>query len=126
MRSQKPPSSPGIDALLPLKPDVFQVLLAMETAPLHGYGILKQVEEATDGALRLAPSLLYRKLRRLLEDGLVVEANDVAATDSDDERRRYYALTQLGRAVLTAEASRIVTLAGSRRIRSLAKQARDA
>jgi DNA-binding PadR family transcriptional regulator len=98
---------------LPLKPDVFEILLALSDGELHGYGILKLLETRDIG---LAASLLYRKLRRLMEDGLVAESS-VRPRPADDARRRYYRLTPLGLSVVRAEATRIVGLARSRHVR---------
>jgi len=116
--------SADADRFLPLKPDVFHLLLALEEeGPAHGYALLERVERASLGRVRVAPSLLYRKLHRLLADGLVEESEGPTG-ESDDERRRYYALSLLGRAVLRAEANRIVGLARSSPVRALAKAGR--
>ncbi len=109
----------ALEDFLPLKPDLFQILLALEDGHRHGYGLIKQVAEQTDGLIRLEPSPLYRRLRRLLEEGIVSEADHRPAPNADDERRRYYRLTGLGKAVLAAEAARLVELASSARIRAL-------
>ena len=108
---------------LPLKPDVFQILLALEAGERHGYAILKEVERSTGGEIRLAPSPFYRRLKRLEDDGLVSEADDRPAPELDDERRRYYELTALGMLVLGAEARRLVELTASDRILRLARAA---
>ncbi|HVS66659.1 MAG TPA: helix-turn-helix transcriptional regulator [Thermoanaerobaculia bacterium] len=100
----------------PLKPEVFEILAAMAAGELHGYAILKEIEER---GTPMAASLLYRKLRRLLEDGWVEEA-DSPFEDESDARRRYYRLTDRGRRVLEAEARRIVELADSERVREIA------
>ena len=110
-------------AHLPLKPDLFQILLALESGERHGYGIIKEVERATDGQIRLEPSPLYRRLKRLLDSSVVVETDKRPVPELDDERRRYYALTDHGRRILAAEAQRVVALAGSDRIRQLADSA---
>lgn len=107
------------ERFLPLRPDVFEVLLALETDELHGYAILKTIEER---GIRIAASLLYRKIRRMMEDGLVEESEDRPAELEDDARRRYFRLTPLGRDVAGAEARRILTLSRSRRIRRLAEE----
>lgn len=110
-------------AHLPLKPDLFQILLALESGERHGYGIIKEVERATDGQIRLEPSPLYRRLKRLLDASVVVETDKRPVPELDDERRRYYALTDHGRRILAADAQRVVALAGSDRIRQLAESA---
>lgn len=103
---------------LPLKPDVFEILLALSHAGrMHGYAILKELE---DRGVPVAASLLYRKLRRLMEDDLVAVSSP-AARANDDQRRRYYRLTALGRAVVEAEAARIVNLARDRQVRWVAE-----
>lgn len=109
---------------LPLKPEIFQILLALsQEGSLHGYGILKAVEGNTDGRMCLAPSLLYRRIKRMLERGIVAEADPPAAR-TEDERRRYYALTELGARVLAAEAERLVELVGQEHVRRLAREHR--
>ncbi len=105
----------------PLKPDVFEILLALSAAPLHGYAILKVLEGR---GVRLPASLLYRKLRRLMDDGLVKEWTGRSPDARTDSRRRYYRLTPAGQAVTRAEAERIVELAQSGHVRALAQRAR--
>jgi DNA-binding PadR family transcriptional regulator len=104
----------------PLKPDLFHILLALEESERHGYGIIKEVERSTDGQIRLEPSPLYRRLKRLLDEGIVEESEKRPAPELDDERRRYYRLSASGRQLVTAEARRLVALAGSERVRALA------
>ncbi len=104
----------------PLKPDLFHILLALEERERHGYGIIKEVERSTDSQIRLEPSPLYRRLKRLLDDGIIAEAEKRPVPELDDERRRYYRLTAYGRRMVTAEARRLVALAGSERVRTLA------
>jgi DNA-binding PadR family transcriptional regulator len=103
---------------LPLNPDTFEILLALAEGELHGYAMLKELEAR---GIHIAASLLYRKLKRLMEDDLVAEVRSRVA--QDDTRRRYYRLTASGRSVLQAEAARIVELARNRDVRRLA--ARD-
>ena len=108
--------TPDAVVFLPLKPDAFEILLALEDAELHGYAMLKVLEAH---GIALPASLLYRKLRRMMEEGLVEESAAPRGPDVD-ARRRYYRLTALGRAVVRAEAARVMTLARSRQIRRLA------
>jgi DNA-binding PadR family transcriptional regulator len=100
---------------LPLNPDTFEILLALSEGDLHGYAMLKVLESR---GIQIAASLLYRKLKRLMEDDLVMEVR--ARSGQDDPRRRYYRLSANGRAVLQAEAARIVELARDRDVRRLA------
>lgn len=90
---------------LPLKPQDFHILWVLARSDLHGYGIMKAVEEKTGGRVTLEIGSLYRLLNRLLEGGLVADAP--APSDETDTRRRYYGLTPLGRSVLEAEARRL-------------------
>ena len=113
----------GPDAFLPLKPAVFHILLALSERDLHGYGIMKAVEEGTDGRIRIDPSPLYRRLKRLVEQGIVKQVDERRSSDSDDERRRYYGLTELGQRALAAEAARVVELSRSSTVRALAAKA---
>ena len=94
----------------PLKPDIFEILLALESGPLHGYGIIASVESRTRSERKLLPSLLYRRLARLVEEGVVEEA---LAVGDDDPRRKHYQLTPLGRSLVRHEANRIMQLARS-------------
>ena len=112
------PEHPTAEAYLPLKPVVFEILLSLATTPRHGYGVLQHVRERSGGRIRLETGPLYRHLKRLLDDGLVGE---VEGDEDDDERRRYYALTDLGRAVVHAEGRRLAALV--ERVRSLGPHA---
>ena len=87
--------SATLDALLPLPPATFHILLALATGDRHGYGIVLDVERRTDGDLRLSPGTLYRTIQRLLEQGLITEPKR-RADPQDDPRRRYYRITPLG------------------------------
>ena len=97
-------------AFLPLTPQAFHVLLALMDGELHGYGIILDVQQRTDGEVRLRTGTLYTILRRLGEDGLITESDARPAAAEDDERRRYYAQTPLGRAGVKAEAERLQRL----------------
>jgi DNA-binding PadR family transcriptional regulator len=100
-------------SLLPLTPAMFHVLVALADGDIHGYAIMKDVEELTGGAVRLSTGTLYGIIKRLLNDGLIRESGAAA---KDDERRRSYALTAFGRDVARAEAARLEhTLALARR-----------
>src|SRR5690348_2327504 len=95
---------------MPLRPVEFHILLALAGDELHGYAIMQEVARLTEGDLRIEPGTLYRALHRMLHDGWVVESGRRPAADVDDERRRYYRLTPLGRKVATAEADRLSRL----------------
>lgn len=91
-------------SFLPLTPHQFHILLALVDGPLHGYAVIQEVERRTDGALRLGTGTLYTAVARLAELELIAEAG------REDERRRFYRLTPLGRAVLRAETARLEAL----------------
>lgn len=94
----------------PLRPVEFEILLALALGERHGYAIIREVEERSGGAVRLETGTLYRALHRLVQSGLVTPIERRAAGDADDERRRYYALTPLGRRVAGTEAARMARL----------------
>jgi DNA-binding PadR family transcriptional regulator len=104
------------DDLLPLPPATFHILLAVADDERHGYGIIQDVAARTNGSLRLSPGTLYRSIQRMLEQGLLVEMKERPATPDDDERRRYYRITPLGRLVAEAEARRLVQLVDMARV----------
>ena len=101
-----------VEDLLPLKPVDFMVLLTLAGRQLHGYGIVAEIAEHTEGKIRLVPGNLYAVLQRLRGKGLLDESDRRPAPDLDDQRRRYYGITPLGRSVLTAEAERLRGLVG--------------
>jgi DNA-binding PadR family transcriptional regulator len=110
---------PPPTSFLPLKPPVLEILISLAGAERHGYALLGEIETRTLGTVTLLPAQLYRYLRRLLEDGLIEESDERPAPDLDDERRRYYGITPLGRAVAEAEMRRLehVLLEGRARLR---------
>jgi DNA-binding PadR family transcriptional regulator len=110
----------------PLTPSMFHVLLALAGDDLHGYAILKEVELRTGGKVRLSTGTLYGIIKRLLNDGLIVELRSRPAESEDDERRRYYRLTPQGRQVATAEAERMDEILSIARSRNLLKKTRTA
>ena len=98
------------DRFLPLKPVAFQILLSLADGERHGYGVTQDIANRTAARLRLEPGNLYRSLRAMLDDGLIEESERRPAPDLDDERRRYYRITPLGRKVALAETSRLEAL----------------
>ncbi len=111
----KPP-----DALLPLTPVAFEILLALAGEDLHGYAILQAVDARLGGLLPLRTGTLYRSLARLLDDGLIEETEG-------DERRRFYRITSHGREVAALEAERLAGQVAAARARRLlpARKARS-
>jgi DNA-binding PadR family transcriptional regulator len=107
------------DSFLPLHRDTFHILVSLADRDRHGYSVMLDVAERTDGALRLSPSSLYASIKRLLEQGLVEELTERPDPEHDDERRRYYRLTTLGRRVAVAEARRLERLLSDARATGL-------
>ena len=92
---------------LPLHANWFHILLSLVGREQHGYGIMQEVLERTDGAVRLWPATLYGSLKRLIGGGLIEESEERPAPELDDARRRYYQLTRLGKRVLELECERL-------------------
>jgi DNA-binding PadR family transcriptional regulator len=101
---------PTPESFLPLKPHWFHVLLSLANDDQHGYGIMQEVLDRTDGKVRLWPPTLYGTIKRLIEAGLIEESDKRPDAELDDARRRYYRLTALGRRVLAAECARLEDL----------------
>lgn len=112
------------DRFLPLKNDALLILLAVANEPRHGYGIIRDVEARSDGAIVLQTGALYRWIKRLLTDGLIAEIEGPSDEDSLDERRRHYRLTSLGQMVVTAEVERMAKLVRAARLTFAGKKPR--
>ncbi|GCE28998.1 PadR family transcriptional regulator [Dictyobacter alpinus] len=98
------------EALLPLSPAIFHILLALAAGERHGYGIMQETALRSEGKINLGPGTLYRSIKRLLADGLIEESDERPAPELDDERRHYYRLTPFGLRVARAEAQRLADL----------------
>jgi DNA-binding PadR family transcriptional regulator len=101
---------PDLHKRLPLSPAAFSILMALKDGERHGYAILREVSEQSDGAVKLLPGTLYNLLKRMLEDGWIEELDERPDPELDDERRRYYRLTGLGEKVANLEAERLARL----------------
>src|ERR1700739_3344931 len=99
-----------IDALLPLPPATFHILMAVADEDRHGYAIIQDIAARKGGAVQMSAGTLYRSIQRMQEQGLIVEARKRPAPEDDDERRRYYRITPFGNAVARAEARRLSQL----------------
>jgi len=115
-----PESQPPVTAAM------FNVLISLADGEKHGYAILKEVEEQTAGEVQLSTGTLYGIIKRLLAEGLIVESRNRPAADEDDQRRRYYRLTEEGRQVAVAEAVRMEKLIARARAKRLLKALRTA
>ena len=110
------------DSHLPLSPAVFHILLALADEDHHGYAIMRDIEDRTDGVVKVGPGMLYGSIKWLVADGFIEEA--AAKGKAEDERRKYYRLTANGRGLLKAEASRLEAAVGlARSSRVLSKKA---
>ena len=98
------------ESMLPLSQAVFHILLALSDGEKHGYGIMLEIEERTDCQVKMGPGTLYGAIKRLLGQGLIEEAGDYSDPALDDERRRYYRLSEFGLRVSQAEARRLEEL----------------
>jgi DNA-binding PadR family transcriptional regulator len=102
--------NPPVEALLPLPPATFHILMAVSDDDRHGYAIIQEIAARTNGALRLSAGTLYRSIQRMIEQDLIVEVHERPAPELDDERRRYYRISKFGAAVARAEARRLQEL----------------
>jgi DNA-binding PadR family transcriptional regulator len=107
------------DELLPLTPAVFHILVALSEGERHGYAIMRQVAEDTDGSLQLGPGTLYGCLKRMLSATLIEESDERPDPTLDDERRRYYRITDFGALTVRAEAQRLATAVTAARAKRL-------
>ena len=113
----------SVDRLLPLKPKVLHILLALADGPRHGYSIMQDVAARTDGHVRVWPAAMYGTLRELEDLDWIAESGK--RPSDDDERRRYFALTPLGKRVLSGEVRRLEAIVDhARASRALRKAAR--
>ena len=114
------------EELLPLTPGMFQVLIALADSEKHGYAIIKEVARRTEGRVRLSAGTLYTIIRRFVQEGVIAESAERPDPALDDERRRYYRLTEFGRAVARAEAVRMESALGMARAKKLIPKERPA
>ena len=111
--------------MLPLPVSQLHILMALATGNKHGYAIMKDIQSFTEGAVTMGPGTLYGAVKQMLKSGLIVESDDRPDPELDDQRRRYYRLTDLGNLVLDAEVTRMEKLAHSARTRRTAAARRQ-
>jgi DNA-binding PadR family transcriptional regulator len=114
-------NDPG--AHLPLHPNDFQILFSLVNGPLHGYGIVKEVEQQSEGRIRIDPANLYRSIKRMAASALV-EPVEARAARGEPDRRRYYRITPFGLAVVKLEAARLASIVSAARARRLIPEER--
>jgi DNA-binding PadR family transcriptional regulator len=124
MSPRSPLPEPDPESFLPLPRDTFQILVSLADRDRHGYSVMLDVADRTDGVLRLSPSTLYASIKRLLSQDLIEELAERPDPRHDDERRRYYRLTKLGRRVAVAEARRLERLLSDARATGLLPKAK--
>jgi DNA-binding PadR family transcriptional regulator len=113
-----------VEGQLPLPPAVLHILIALGEGEKHGYAVMQEVAERTDGKVRMSPGTLYGSIRKMLDEGLIEElfrrgAADPRSAGAEDARRRYYRVTKFGRAVAAAEAGRLASLLHHARLTGL-------
>ena len=112
----------SIDAFLPLTAPMLHTLVALADGEKHGYAILKEIARRTEGSVRLSAGTLYAVIKRATADGLIVESDERPDPALDDERRRYYRLTPLGRRVAAAEIARLESIVEMARAKHLVRR----
>ena len=112
------------EAMLPLTPAVLHIMLALADGEKHGYGIMQEVAAITQGEMKMGPGTLYGSVKRMLEAGLVEESDERPDPALDDERRRYYKLTDFGGRVAIAEVRRLENLLGVARTKRVVGETR--
>lgn len=117
-----PPRDPTPASFLPLTPAVLHILLALAEGERHGYAIAQAVEATTDGAVRMGPGTLYGSIGRMVSSGLIEETGRGRTRTADDERRRFYRVTTLGRRVLEAEAERLARVVAVARAKNILRR----
>jgi DNA-binding PadR family transcriptional regulator len=95
------------ESFLPIPPASFHILIVLAKGENHGYRIMQEIDEATEGSFRIGPGTLYTSIKRMLKAGWIEEVDQRADPSLNDERRRYYRLTGLGQRVSQAEALRL-------------------
>jgi DNA-binding PadR family transcriptional regulator len=112
------------NALLPLTPAMFHVLVALADEARHGYAIIKDVSARTAGKVELGTGTLYGIVKRLLAEGLAVESRTRPSAPNDDERRKYYRLTAFGRQVVAAETARLEAMVDAARATQMLRKSK--
>ena len=107
------------ESLLPLNPQVTQILLTLLDGEKHGYGIVQAINESCGGSVQELKGGLYRYLRRMLEAGLITELSELGVSRPADSRRRYYGITSFGRSIPVAEVTRLTQLVEFARSKNL-------
>jgi len=116
-RSKRTPGD--VQAFRPLPASAMHIIVALAEGEKHGYAIMRDVDQLSDGAVRMGPGTLYGSLKRMIDQGLLEESDARPDPTLDDERRRYYVLTELGQRVGAAEHARLSRLLSAAQVRRL-------
>jgi DNA-binding PadR family transcriptional regulator len=122
MRSREPRPA----EFLPLTPAVLHILLALADGEQHGYAIAQAIEALTDGTVRMGPGTLYGSIGRMVAGGLIEESARPRGKNGDDERRRFYRMTLLGRRVLESETERLARVVALARAKNVLRRVEPA
>ena len=116
------PDNDDVESFLPLPASVMHILVALADGEKHGYAIMRDVADLSGGAVRMSSGTLYGSVKRMLDQGLIEEADERPDPALDDQRRRYYRLTELGRRVGAAESARLAAIVDAATMRRLGVQ----
>jgi len=117
--ARKAKRSDDVDSFLPLPASAMHIIVAVAGGEKHGYAIMRDVEDLSGGAVTMGPGTLYGSIKRMIDQGLLTEVAERPDPDLDDERRRYYRLTDLGHRVGAAEQQRLSRLLSAAELRNL-------
>ena len=117
--ARKKPANTDPDSFLPLPASAMHIIVALAAGEKHGYAIMRDVEELSGGAVKMGPGTLYGSIKRMIDQGLLTEVAERPDPELDDERRRYYRLTDLGHRVGAAEQQRLSRLLSAAQFRNL-------
>lgn len=117
--AKRMPDPADIDSYLPLPASAMHIIVALAGGERHGYAIMRDIDELSDGSVSMGPGTLYGSIKRMIDQGLVEETDERPDPALDDQRRRYYRLTALGHRVGAAERARLAALLDAARLRHL-------
>jgi DNA-binding PadR family transcriptional regulator len=113
------PVAEDADSFLPLPASVMHIIVSLADGEKHGYAIMRDVTEVSGGAVKMGSGTLYGSIKRMLDQGLIEEADERPDLTLDDQRRRYYRLTDFGQQVGAAERRRLIALVDTAAVRRL-------
>lgn len=117
--AKRKPDPDNIDTYLPLPASAMHIIVALAGGEKHGYAIMRDIEDLSGGSVTMGPGTLYGSIKRMIDQGLVQEADERPDLALDDQRRRYYRLTALGQRVGAAEQARLSALLDAAQLRQL-------